>query len=165
MVSAIIVDLDDCLFDSRHLNKYLPKKQNDREAWDKFQEKYSDCKINRHILILIDALRLNGITLLFVTGREATEKLKELTEERIRSLYPDGGYYKIFFRAANDYRKASEVKQEIYRKYIKGQYDVLFAIDDDIENINMFAKEGLNVMHCKYGKKVKKNDRQNSSKR
>ena len=77
MKSAIIVDLDDCLFDSRHLGKYLPEKQDDREGWDLFQEKMSECSVNTYILSIIDSLWLmENIELIFVTGREGNQKLK-----------------------------------------------------------------------------------------
>ena len=76
MVSAIIVDLDDCLFDSRHLGKYLPERADDREGWDLFQEKMSECKINKHIMAVVDALwLLENCELIFVTGREGNEKV------------------------------------------------------------------------------------------
>ena len=151
MKPAIIIDLDDCLFDSRHLGKYLPEKQDDREGWDLFQEKMSECKINKHIMAVVDALWiLEDCELIFVTGREGNEKLKELTINQLDEYYPN---YQIFFRAENDYRQASKIKQEIYEREIKGKYNVLFAIDDDIENIKMFYKEGINTLHCRYGKK------------
>lgn len=152
MKRAIIVDLDDCLFDSRHLGKYLPTRADDREGWDLFQSKYEECKANPHILTLVDGMWLDNVFLLFVTGREGTPKLREMTEEHIDKYFPPFSY-KLFFREENDYRRAHIVKREIYYKHIKGKYDILFAIDDDIENIKMFYKEGINTLHCRYGKK------------
>ena len=150
MVSAIIVDLDDCLFDSRHLGKYLPEKQDDREGWDLFQEKMSECSVNTYILSIIDSLWLmENIELIFVTGREGNQKLKDLTIEQLDKYFP---YYQVFFRPELDYRRAAVVKKEIYEKEIKGKYNVLFAIDDDIENIKMFYKQGINTLHCRYGR-------------
>lgn len=151
MRSAVIIDLDDCLFDSRHLGKYLPSRADDREGWDLFQSKYQDCEVNTHIRVLVDGLWNDNVFLLFVTGREGCPKLRELTEEHISNLYPNG--YEIFYRPENDYRRAKDVKREIYYKHIKGKYNILFAIDDDIENIKMFYKEGINTLHCRYGKK------------
>ena len=150
MEKAIIIDLDDCLFDSRHLEQYIPKVKDDRAGWDLVQEKMAESEINKHILIILDALwLLENIELIFVTGREGTAKLREQTEAQLDLYFP---YYKIFYRPENDYRKAAVVKKEIYLKQIKGKYDVLFAIDDDESNIKMFQELGLNTLHCRYGR-------------
>ena len=151
MRSAIIVDLDDCLFDSRHLGKYLPERADDREGWDLFQSKYNECKVNQHIMAMVDSMWTDGVHLLFITGREGCPRLKELTKEHISKYFSQN--YEIFFRPEKDYRRAAEVKKEIYYKYIHNKYNVLFAIDDDIENIKMFYKLGINTLHCRYGKR------------
>ena len=95
MVSAIIVDLDDCLFDSRHLGKYLPERADDREGWDLFQSKYNECKVNQHIMAMVDSMWTDGVHLLFVTGREGCPRLKELTKEHISKYFSQN--YEIFF--------------------------------------------------------------------
>ena len=46
-----------------------------------------------------------------------------------------------------------DYNEQIYYKHIHNKYNVLFAIDDDIENIKMFYKLGINTLHCRYGKK------------
>lgn len=150
MNKAIIIDLDDCLFDSRHLEQYIPKVKDDRAGWDLFQDKMAESEVNKHILVLLDALwLLENIELIFVTGREGTAKLREQTEAQLDLYFPN---YKIFYRPENDYRKAAEVKKEIYLNNIKGKYDILFAIDDDIQNIRMFEKLGIHTLHCRYGR-------------
>lgn len=146
---AIIVDLDDCLFDSRHLEQYIPKRKGDRAGWDLVQEKMSECEVNKHILAIIDMAYIKDIELIFITGREGTEALKTVTENELELYFP---VYKIFYRPQNDYRKAAVVKKEIYLKHIKGRYDILFAIDDDESNIKMFQELGLNTLQCRYGK-------------
>ena len=92
---------------------------------------------------------LENIELIFVTGREGTAKLREQTEAQLDLYFPN---YTIFYRPENDYRKAAEVKKEIYLNNIKGKYDILFAIDDDIQNIRMFEKLGIHTLHCRYGR-------------
>lgn len=152
MKPAIIVDLDDCLFDSRHLEQYIPKTKNDRAGWDLVQEKMAECKVNSHILALVDGLCLTKkLELIFITGREGTAALKKATEEKLDKLFPR---YQIFYRPKNNYKKAADIKKEIYLKKIKGKYDILFAIDDDESNIKMFQDLGLNTLHCQYGRKI-----------
>ncbi len=146
---AIIVDLDDCLFDSRHLDQYIPKKSGDRAGWNLVQEKMAECEVNKHILAILDMAFIKDIELIFVTGREGTEALKTVTENELDLYFPR---YHIFYRPENDYRKAAVVKKEIYENHIKGKYDILFAIDDDETNIKMFQELGLNTLHCRYGK-------------
>ena len=148
---GIIIDLDDCLFDSRHLGKYLPERADDREGWDLFQEKMNDCKVNEYIDTLIKAFMYEThCEIIFITGREGNKRMKEITEENLKKL----GYLidNVYYRKEGDYRRSAEVKKEIYLEHIRNKYNVLFAIDDDVENIKMFQKLGINTLHCRYGK-------------
>lgn len=160
---AIIVDLDDCLFDSRPLNQYFPKDEKSREEWDFFQSKVSECGVNGHIKELIKSMiGFSCINVIFLTSREARKEVVKETKAAIESLIPDAiqnhmrwtysPSYQLFMRAEEDYRPSEEVKRDLYNSCVKDRYDVLFAIDDCPKNIKMFKSLGINTLRCEYGK-------------
>ncbi len=69
--------------------------------------------------------------------------------------------FTLFMRAENESRKSIVLKKEIYDNYIKGKYDIIFAIDDDVEVCKMWNNEGIEVFEVdkKLNKKVIKNGR------
>lgn len=159
---AIIVDLDDCLFDSRPLNKYFPKDEKSREEWDLFQSKVCECRLNEHILNLVKSMiGFENTTVLFVTSREARKDVVKETTKAILEILPDRIFradsrwsepsYQLFMRAEEDYRPSEEVKKDLYNSCIKDRYNVLFAIDDCPKNIEMFKSLGINTLRCEYG--------------
>ena len=50
--NAVICDLDNTLFDSRCMEKYIPK-DNSREGWDNFHKHYNECVINKPVYRLL----------------------------------------------------------------------------------------------------------------
>ena len=61
--------------------------------------------------------------------------------------------FKMFMRTGDvntgDHRKAHILKKEIYEKYIKQNYDVIMAIDDDTDVCQMWRNEGLLTLEVK----------------
>ena len=156
---AIIVDLDDCLFDSRCMSKYFPKDPKNREQWDYFQSKIGECSVNKHILeLLVGYARYNPhITILFVTSRENRGDSLAKTLNAIDGIfqaYKLEAKYMLFMRPENCYDSSAKVKKDIYSSYIDGRCDVIFAIDDEEENIKMFKELGINTLQCRYGDEI-----------
>lgn len=56
--------------------------------------------------------------------------------------------YVLMMRDNEDYRKDDIVKEE-HVKNIKKDYDVLFAIDDRMNNCEMFERNGIKALFCK----------------
>jgi predicted kinase len=54
----------------------------------------------------------------------------------------------LFMRKAEDNRKDTIVKSEIYEEHIKGKYNVLAVFDDRPSVIDMWTKKGLFVFNC-----------------
>ena len=69
MQKAIIIDLDDCLFDSSPMKEYYPTDENSRKQWDKFGEHYTECLINKWCKEIVE--HFSDYYILFVTSREA----------------------------------------------------------------------------------------------
>lgn len=47
-----------------------------------------------------------------------------------------------------DHRPSDIVKKEIYESEIKGKYEVLFCLEDNMECAKMYSKLGLEVLFC-----------------
>lgn len=89
----------------------------------------------------------DGITIIFLTGRDATNESinairKALGIERIKI---DGKYfpYEILGRTKGDFRSSVIVKKELYEKEVEGKYNVIMAFDDDQEVVDMYKSKGL----------------------
>lgn len=169
MKKAIIVDLDNCLFDSRPIEKYFPRNTKDRKQWDKYHKHYNKCKINEWCVDLIKRFAIpkeNGAcyyTVLFVTGREARKQcindtldminmafsIPSSREQCIDDAFTDPGYhFRLFMRPNDCFKPDHEVKRDIYTSCIKDRFDVLFAIDDRKENIDMWLNFGIPCLQC-----------------
>jgi hypothetical protein len=156
------VDIDDCLIDSRKTYEFLPyfdknieySVEEKREAWDKWTECLCLCTPNYHIVDLIKRYK-DDTKIFFITSREVRLNCIEETRKIVDKCFisVDGLNYEILMRNENDYRSSSDVKRDIYNMCIKGRYNILFAIDDLLENIEMYKELGINTLQCRYGDK------------
>lgn len=90
---------------------------------------------------------LSKTSIIIVSGRHDTCKAE--TEKWLK----DNGieYSAIFMRKANDDRSDSVVKQEIFDKYIRNQYQVRFVLDDRNRVVDMWRANGLKVLQVAEG--------------
>lgn len=93
--------------------------------------------VNKAVLSIINAMWLQGIEIIFVSGR--TDNFKEQTELFIKKHFDHD--YKLFMRKTGDKRKDSVIKKEIYRNYIHNDYDVFFVLDDRPQVVRMWRNE------------------------
>jgi hypothetical protein len=134
MKRALICDLDGTL---AHMANRGPF------DWDKV---YSDTLD----IAIADLLRRYGIdhTILLVSGR--SDECRDLT---LKWLLDNRVFYDLLFmRKQGDYRKDSEVKCEIYRKYIEHQFDVTFCLDDRDQVVTFWREIGLKCYQVAPGK-------------
>jgi hydroxymethylpyrimidine pyrophosphatase-like HAD family hydrolase len=124
---CIIVDLDGTLAHAKHRNIYdLSRVKTDviDEPVRRVVQAFADLKV------------------FIVSGRDArciTDTFEFLQEHRVPFDY-------LFMRKNNDRRSDVIVKQEIYEQNIKGQYPVLFVIDDRPKVCRMWREQGLKVL-------------------
>jgi hypothetical protein len=142
-MDAIIVDLDGTLCNNdhrRHLIEGTPK------DWDWFNRLCYKDTVNEWCAELI-ARFADTHEILFVSGRN--EAYRDLT---VRWLDENGFCCpSLFMRQNNDFRKDSEVKQEIYNTHIKGKFNVLFCVDDRKQVVDMWRANGLVCLQCAEG--------------
>lgn len=104
--------------------------------------------INEPVKAVVDAMILNGVKAIFVSGRE--DKYMEPTLKFLDRAGYSGWH--LFMRRSGDYRKDSIVKGEILDTYIRNEYNILFALDDRPQVIQFWRSIGLFVFDCGSGK-------------
>lgn len=141
---AIIIDLDGTLADNSHRRHHV---EQDNPRWDKFYQEIPDDDVNQWCKKLINRFK-TGHTIYIVTGREGTEQIK--TDTKVWLAENNIYYDHLHFRPKKDYRQDSEVKKEILENEIRPQ-DVLFAVDDRKQVVEMWRDEGITVLDCAGG--------------
>lgn len=91
-----------------------------------------------------------GYEIIFVSGRE--DIYRKSTEEFLKRVCEEYEieYNYLHMRKAKDYRKDFIIKQEIYEKKIKENFNVLAVFDDREQVIKMWKELGLFVFNCNY---------------
>lgn len=85
---------------------------------------------------------------ILVSGRPS-EYRKE-TEAWLKANHVTG-YFALFMRPFNDKRPDTEIKAEIYHKYIQPHFTVMGVFDDRPSVIRMWRSKGLTVFDCGNG--------------
>jgi hypothetical protein len=148
MTPAIIVDFDGTLYDCEERRKlYLdgPKKN-----FDAFNAAANHDPIHVWCGQLVKAMWALNHDIIFVSGRDATYH-DDAVEWLRRNLNMRLGDYALFMRPAGDYCKDTELKQRIYDTYIKGTWEVVFAIDDRKCVVDFWRSLGIPCLHCAEG--------------
>ena len=140
-----IFDLDGVIFDSREWGKYAPKEKDDREGWDYFAKHADVCKPNLSKINLVKDLS-KVLNIIFITSREGSPFLKKATKDQLKKCLGNTKYT-LCMRPYKDYRTSVEVKKEILEKNVLPKYDPILAVDDDLENINMFKSFNIPTHH------------------
>lgn len=141
---AIIVDLDGTLCDVDHRVEFVKKFPID---WKGFNERLSADKLNHWCFELIEAMRARHYEIFFVTGRG--EDYRKLTEEWLNR---HGIHYSgLYMRPSNDMREDTEIKEELFKKYLKDKYQILFVVDDRLSVVRRWRELGLVCLQCDWG--------------
>ena len=145
MKKAIIVDIDGCMLDDREILKYIPENIEDREGWTEFHKHLWNCK---PIGYMFDIVNNYKHTVIFMTAREHLQSVRQMTHN---SLYGVEKNYMLLMRPAGNLKDSHEVKKELYNDYIKNDYMVEYAIDDNQANIDMWQSLGIPTFQHRYG--------------
>jgi hypothetical protein len=132
--SAIIVDIDGTVAHSTNRGPF----EYDKVIYDRPDEK---------IIELISVLWEAGHKLIFVTARDYVcfdDTYSWLT----RHCPP---FIKLHMRKKDDLRDDTIVKHEIYEKFIKSDYNVLFVLDDRNKVVDMWREIGLTCLQVAPG--------------
>lgn len=135
MKNAIIVDIDGTLADCEHRRHHVTAKPKD---WKKFFDAMTEDGLVTSVAKVVSLLAPEHDVLL-VTGR--SEEYRHQTLAWLsRHLV---GFDRLLMRPVNDQRPDDIVKLEIYEREIKGNYNVLFVLDDRAKVVAMWRAQGL----------------------
>lgn len=139
---AIIFDMDGTLTDYAHREHLLAPEIRDMIAFFDLME--GDAQ-NDWCRDLLDEAHRNGVVIILLTGRPDSYRAHT---ERWLKKHGIEHYEVLLMRKASDFRPGAVVKAEIFRKHIEGQYDVLYAVDDNPKIAHMWAELGVRCMYC-----------------
>jgi predicted kinase len=133
---CIICDVDGTLADNSWRNPF------DASEADKD-------KLIKSMAIILDMYYYdNDAKVILFSGRD--ESFRTPTTKFLEKY--NVSYNRLYLRAANDTRKDSIVKREMYEEHIKNKYNVLCVFDDRNQVVDMWRKElGLPCHQVNYG--------------
>lgn len=137
LIKAIICDIDGTLALLGDRNRYDPTTGEDL--------------LNNpiaHILKVYDNQTIIPVELILISGRE--EKYRKVTKDWLKK-HGITHYKNFYMRKTGDFRKDFIIKKELFEKYIKGKYDILFVLDDRDQVVKMWRDEGLTCLQVAYG--------------
>ncbi len=127
---AIICDLDEVLICNPPNNSF-----------EQFYKQISDGIINDWCLAMLQGFHLNGFKILFLTSRDCLYKVHTTNLLNNSITFP----YELYMRGRQDLRPSWELKQE-QLDFVKDKYEIILALDDDINNIEMYKKNGIKTL-------------------
>lgn len=147
MKTAIIVDLDGTLSDSKHRQHFVQKKPKDFKS---FYGGISEDPPNEWCRQLVFSVSKRH-DIVFVSGRP--EEYRQVSEDWLlkhigADILKDAP---LFMRKSGDYRQDYIVKEEIYRSEILPKWEILFCVDDRKQVVDMWRRIGLDCLHCAEG--------------
>ena len=145
---AIIIDLDGTLSDSAHRQHFMEKTPKD---WKAFYAALVDDPPNqwcRELLIRFRSDRFSHFyEIILVSGR--SDDYREVTEAWLDKHKLS--YDRLLMRKFGDFRADYIVKEEIYKAEIEPHCDVLFAVDDRKQVVDMWRRNGIVCLQCAEG--------------
>lgn len=147
---AIIVDIDGTL-----TRDPLLIDDKSREGRDIFYQKIDNyfmvkLELIKPTVYLVQYFKAFNIKPIFLTAREDKYEIRLNTLKFLKSkVCTQTNNKNLFMRTENDLRPNYEVKEQILKEEILPNYEVLFALDDEDNNVEMFRKNGILVLQVK----------------
>lgn len=131
---AVIFDIDGTLAIMKNRGAF---------EWDKVDRDAGNDIVLEQVFFHMNA----GRKIIVVSGRDGS--CEKLTREWLNfyGVFPD----ELYMRKANDFRKDTVVKKEIYKNHIEGKFNVLSVYDDRLSVCEMWHELGLFVMNVNQG--------------
>lgn len=103
---------------------------------------------NQPVVETVKALKAYGYKIIIMSGRDSAAR-----EDTILSINDAGVEYdELYMRAAGDQRKDWIIKLELFNKYVRENYNIVFALDDRDQVVDFYRKKlGLSVFQVNYG--------------
>lgn len=145
----VICDIDGTAANIDH-RRHLVEKKGAPVDWDKFFSLMVYDIPNRWCQELLTALFAVGHEIFFVSGRP--DKYRDQTRDWLHQYYDMIDYRGLFMRPQGNREQDYIVKGRIYDEQLKGaKRNILFAIDDRQQVVDMWREKGLTVLQCDEG--------------
>lgn len=133
LLSCIICDLDGTLALFPGKNPYERDFENDQ--------------LNEPVAEVVHKFATTGVLVVYFSGR--SDKHRKKTEEWLKK---NNLLYSVpYMREGEDKRKDSIIKKELYEKYVKGKYNVLFILDDRNQVVDLWRSLSLTCLQVAEG--------------
>lgn len=139
-VNAMICDLDNTLTNADHREHHL---QNGKKNWKAFFDEMNKDPVNEWCKKIITSMKKDNMIVLS-SGRP--DNFKNVTETWLAEN--NIHYDQLSMRPRDDSRRDDIVKEIILHFEILTRYDVLFAIDDRKQVIDMLRRNNILVLDC-----------------
>lgn len=106
-------------------------------------------QVDRGVKEIVSSI-FDNVTVIIMTGREASEEVMSATTQWLADNNISYDY--IWFRPLKDYSPAHECKKRIYEENIKGKFNILFTLEDNYKNVQMWREKGLTCLQPNDGK-------------
>lgn len=146
---VVICDLDGTLCDISHRKHFVAVPEGQKKDWKGFFEGIPSDTIRDEVKKeVVSSMVYDNAKIVFVSARP--EDYRNITSEwLLRNLgFED---YTLIMRESGDSRPDTEVKSDIYEKYLKN-LQIIKVFDDRPSVIRMWKEKGLNVQDCGDGK-------------
>ena len=140
---AIIIDLDGTLANCEHRRHHLEKSPKD---WASFYAEMHYDQPQDWCRRLIAAMEQYA-EILIVSGRPSSYRATTISWLLSHNII----WTDLLMRAEGDFRADNIVKEELYRERIAPIYDVLFAVDDRQQVVDMWRSLGITTLQCAPG--------------
>lgn len=139
---AVIVDLDGTLASNEWRSHHVTAERSADRDWPAFFKAMDRDAVVEPVRDLTWAMHESDYQVLLVTGRPANY-LDLMLDWLQRHAVP---WDELLTRDEGDYRPDTEVKRELYKRYIEPEYEVVFAVDDNPKVIEVWRDLGLYVL-------------------
>ena len=144
---AIICDIDGVLLETKHIFEEIEKANlTGASKWDYFNRRANDhdVEVDTRVIEVLETFANQGYKILFVTARSAEiwKQTRAKIDMAIGQYAQNIFGYSLAMRGTDDFNASDCVKAELLQQ-IQEKYDVLFAIDDDKSNCDMFRKNNI----------------------
>jgi len=134
---VVVCDLDGTLADCTHRQHFLTGEKKD---WKGFFAYIPNDTLRGHVYDHVRSLTVQGMKLILVSARPETYRPSTMDWLKVNGVTYDA----LIMREAHDKRPDTEVKSDIYEKYLK-QLDIVMVFDDRPAVIRMWQAKGLLV--------------------
>ena len=147
-LAAVIIDLDGTVSDSEHMHLHAAEIARNEWAW--FEYLIRHAPVFPFAEIIVPALGRH-YTLIFITARDSSRR--EQTEKWIETKLGVDEYV-LYMRTIGNEVPAAEFKRGVYDTYIKDNYRVKLALDDNPTCISLWNSLQIPTFHVCAGEQL-----------